>query len=259
MVEEFAGFFSQDLSHHQLRRLKQYLTGLITDSKPTIRRIASRQVDPVDQSSLNRFLTLYPWDRERVNKRRLELLQAMEETRWHREGVVAIDDTLLPKTGRKMPGAGRLWDHNSGRYIHAQCLVTSHYVDQDKDYPIGYRQYLKRGGGEAKRHGFKTKVELAMELVDECEALGIPAENYVFDAWFLSRELSKHIEAYGKGWVSRLKSNRIIHTEDGRMKIREWEETLPRQAFKEVQVLGKRHWAYTQVLDVNKLGKARVV
>jgi len=37
--------------------------------------------------------------------------------------------------------------------------------------------------------------------VDECEELGVAAENYVFDTWYLSRELADHIEAYGKGWI----------------------------------------------------------
>jgi hypothetical protein len=173
--------------------------------------------------------------------------------------VVAIDDTLLPKTGKKMPGAGRLWDHDSGRYVHAQCLVTSHYVDRDRDYPLGLRQYFKHGSSEAERHGFKTKVEQAMELVDECERLGVPAENYVFDSWYLSQRLAGHIEAHGKGWVSRLKSNRIVHTMEGSTSMREWERRVPRDAYREIQALGKRYWAYTQVLTVNKLGKARVV
>jgi hypothetical protein len=30
-------------------------------------------------------------------------------------------------------------------------------------------------------------VELAMELVDECERQGAAAENYVFDAWYPPR------------------------------------------------------------------------
>lgn len=64
----------------------------------------------MDQSSLNRFLTLYEWDEDLLNKRRLEMLQSMKEMGWRREGVVSLDDTLLPKTGRKIPGAGRLWD-----------------------------------------------------------------------------------------------------------------------------------------------------
>jgi hypothetical protein len=259
VVEEFAGFFRRIFSWHQFRRFKQYLSGLITGRKPTVRSIASRLVEPADQSSLNRFLTLYGWNDERVNRRRLELLQSTRETRWSWDGVVTIDDTLLPKTGGKMPGAGKLWDHNSGSYVHAQCLVTSHYVDAEKDYPIGLRQYFKHDSREAERHGFKTKLELARELVDECEELGVPAENYAFDSWYLSRELAGHIEGYGKGWVSRLKSNRIVYDGKRRMSINEFRETLPREAFKEVRVLDKRYWAYSRVLDVNKLGRVRVV
>ena len=98
-----------------------------------------------------------------------------------------------------------------------------------------------------------------MELVDECEELGVAAENYVFDSWYLSQELAGHIEAYGKGWVSRLKSNRLVYHGKRRMGINEFEKTLPREAFREVEVQGKSHWAYTQVLDVNKLGRVRVV
>jgi hypothetical protein len=28
----------------------------------------------------------------------------------------------------------------------------------------------------------RTKIEQAMELIDECDELGVPAENYVFDS-----------------------------------------------------------------------------
>ena len=45
---------------------------VITDGKPTIRRMALGLVERVDQSSLKRFLTLYGWDEEGVNRRRLE-------------------------------------------------------------------------------------------------------------------------------------------------------------------------------------------
>jgi len=177
VVEEFAGFFRQVFSWNQFRRFKQYLSGLITGRKPTVRSMASRLVEPVDQSSLNRFLTLYEWDEEELNRRRLEALQSMNEMRWRGEGVTALDDSLLPKTGRKMPGAGKLWDPNSKSYIHAQCLVTSHYVDLEKDYPVGFKQYFKHGSREAAENGFRSKVDLAMELVDECERLGVAAEN----------------------------------------------------------------------------------
>ena len=173
--------------------------------------------------------------------------------------MVAIDDTLLPKRGKKMPGAGKLWDHASGRFVHAQCLVTSHYADPDRDYPVGLMQYFKHGSVEADSHGFRTKIEQAMELVDECEELGVPAETYVFDSWYLSQRLAAHVEAYGKGWVSRLKRNRILHTSNGKVKAGMWEEKVPRGAFRKVKALDKCYWVYTRVMNVNKLGRVRVV
>jgi len=259
VVEESADFFRSIFSWHQFRRFKQYLTGLITGGNPSVRSIARRIVEPVDQSTLNRFLTTYNWSREELNRRRLQLLQTERDTKRRGDGVVAIDDTLLPKTGRKMPGAGKLWDHASGRYVHAQCLVTSHYADPDRDYPLGLRQYYKHDSVEAEQHGFRTKIMQAMELVDECEEMGVAAENYVFDSWYLSGELAEHIKGYGKGWVSRLKRNRILHTSDGKVKAGMWEEKAPRHAFRKVKALGRSYWVYTKVLTVNKLGRVRIV
>jgi hypothetical protein len=259
VVEEFSEFFRRIFSWNQFKRFREYLSGLITGDKVTVASIASRLVEPVDQSSLNRFLTLYDWDRERLNRTRLQLLQEYQETRWRGRGVVAIDDTVIPKRGEKMPGAGKLWDHNSSRYVHAQCLVTSHYVETEKDYPLGFRQYFKYDSQEAEKYGFRTKIQLAKQLVDECERLEVAAENYVFDSWYLSQQLARHIEEYGKGWVSRLKSNRIVYTHPGKRNIKEWKETIPREAFSKIEVLGRSFWAYTKVLDVNKLGKVRVV
>lgn len=74
----------QVFSYRQLKRFKQYLSDLITGGKPTVRNMASRLAELVDQSSPNHFLTLYERDEEGLNRRRLELLESIEETRWWR-------------------------------------------------------------------------------------------------------------------------------------------------------------------------------
>lgn len=259
VVRQFTNHFSTTLSYHQTKRTEQYLTGIITGRKFTVRSITSRLVEPADQSSLNRFLTLYHWDEEELNLKRLESLQSLKEIRWRKNGVVAIDDTLLPKTGKKMPGAAKFWDHNTNSYVYAQCIVTSHYVDRDKDYPIYLKQYLKRGSPEAAVHGFKTKVELALEHVDYCETLGSPVKTYVFDAWFLCKKLTDRIKFYGKGWVSKLKSNRIVHHKGKEMSVKEFGKTLSKEDFREIMVRSKSYWVHTMILNVNKLGRVQVV
>lgn len=82
VVGEFADFFSQVFSWNRSRRFEQYLSGLMTGRKPTVQSIASRLFDAMDQSSLNRFLTLYEWDEEELNRKRLGMLQSMKETMW---------------------------------------------------------------------------------------------------------------------------------------------------------------------------------
>jgi len=43
------------------------------------------------------------------------------------------------------------------------------------------------------------------------------------------------------------------------MTVKAFGKIVPKKAFKEVRALDKTYWVYTQVLDVNKLGKVRVV
>jgi hypothetical protein len=50
----------------------------------------------------------------------------LKETRWRKDGVVAIDDTPLPKTGKKIPGAAKFWDHKTNSYVYTQYIVTSY-------------------------------------------------------------------------------------------------------------------------------------
>jgi hypothetical protein len=52
-------------------------------------------------------------------------------------------------------------------YLHAQRLVTSCYIDLERDNPGDFKKYFKHSSREAKEHGFRTKVEMAMDLVDE--------------------------------------------------------------------------------------------
>jgi hypothetical protein len=78
----------------------------------------------------------------------------------------------------------------SGAYVHAQQFVTTHYADWNVAYPIDFRQYYKKGSQEAEEHGFRTKIVLACELVDDAIEKGCPAHTFVFDRWYLCKTLT---------------------------------------------------------------------
>ena len=56
--------------------------------------------------------------------------------------------------------------------------------------------YIKRGKvGE----GFKTKLELAKELIQKALARNLPFSCMVFDEWYFNHDMTSFIERLGKG------------------------------------------------------------
>lgn len=243
-IDRFMNNFKDIFSYHQLKGAKQYVTGLITSMKRfTVASISSRFIDKLDQSSLNRFLTEYEWDMERINERRIRL---MGDT-FCNKGIVVFDDTIIHKTGKLIPGVMKLYDHTENRYVNGQCIVTSHFVGNE-DYPLDIKQYTKE----------KTKIELAIELIDNHEKRRLGG-TYVFDPWYLAKDVVSHIEKKGRNWVSRLKSNRILLVKGKKVNVTNFYKSIPTNKFKPITIDGKEYKVFSKVVNVSKLGKIRLV
>lgn len=251
--ESLFGFSGQIKKH-----FSQYLTGLIVSENLTVTGINSIFKDANDQSSMNRFLTEYEWDEQEVNDKRLGLLQSAVGTKWIKSGFVVIDDTLVDKDGIHIAGVGKLFDHCEGKYVLAQNVVTSHYVDTRVGYPIDLRQYFKADSEEAKEHGFKTKIELACELIDDAEKRKVAATLYLFDAWFLCKDVTGKVEGYGKSWVSRCKSDRLVAS-DKMIPLNDFAKSLSREQFREIKVNNKKYLVYEKCVRLNKIGRVKLV
>src|SRR5262245_35365299 len=77
------------------RHFAEYLTGLFIAERKTVSGINREFAVTTDQSCLNRFLTEVDWDEKALNQRRLDLLQHDSATRYTKNGVIAIDNTLI--------------------------------------------------------------------------------------------------------------------------------------------------------------------
>lgn len=258
IVSEPLDTFTPLLWKRQQKHMREYLTGLIISPKTTISTMNRLFVDGNDQSSLNKFLISSNWNEQAVNDMRLGLLQKSNRTKYKPWGVVVIDDTLSHKTGKRIEGVDKHFDHSEKRYIIGHNLVTSHYADKEISYPIDYRLYHRDGSDMANRMGFKTKIELNIELIHDAVSRNIPVNTFVFDSWFLSKDVSKVINGYNKGYVSRAKCNRIIWIHNNKMNITEYANTVPVKEFKEIKIRDKEYLAYSFVCKMSKLGKVRV-
>ena len=192
-IDEF-DCFSTRQKHHA----KTYVTGLVAASNKTVDGIATHVLPAKSERALNKFLTEYEWDTDRLNTERLALLQRHNETKWGREGVVLIDDTFTHKTGKHIPNVGKFYDHTKRGYIWGQNLIYALYADEKTTYPLGFRLYEKDA---------KTRIELATELVDELIEIGVPADTYLFDLSYCSEAFVTHLENHDKQWVSAVQTD----------------------------------------------------
>jgi hypothetical protein len=255
LVADSAEHFHSVFSWHQNRHFQRYLTGLMTDPNVTVSHMAGRFSEQVSQRGLNRFLTEYVWSLEELNRQRLRMLQESPGTRWKPNGVVGIDDTLVDKSGKLIPGAGKFYDHVDSCYKHAQCIVTSHYADWQVNYPLGFRQYFKEDSKEAKEFGFKTKIRLACELVTESVELEVAADTYVADSLYLCKEFADHVESHDKNWLMAGKSDLLVRVNRDWIQLKDYAVSVPVEQYRMCEAGGKKYWVHTRTLFLKCLGR----
>ena len=147
--------------------------------------------------------------------------------------LVALDDFINPKTGRKIFGCSRIFDHaakaNQSRYPWAQNVVVVGLLKRIKGrwacLPLAHRFYLPKKAIEAKSDNmkisgkeplFQTKLGQAAEMLIQL-AHHFPGARViaVCDSWFgnngLFNPLRKHLGA-SVHLLSRLRSNTVLYT-----------------------------------------------
>lgn len=181
----FSGFFG---SHFELWRSSQvlnvaaYLRGLLTPFKrKNIERMAEVLGD-CDEQALNHFVSSSPWDFRAVASDvalRVDGLVGSSE-----ESGLFLDDTSFPKKGDDSVGVGRQWSGRLGKTDNCQVAVVAALGRADRAGMVDFRLYLPKGwvddprrckkaGIPREEQVFRTKTELALEIVDDARAKGL--------------------------------------------------------------------------------------
>jgi len=260
---EFADIFSCE---PQRRHFAEYLTGLMVAPKKTVSGINSEFVETTDQSCLNRFLTDADWDVEALNQRRLELLQKDSSTRYHDQGVIALDDVLIDHDGKFIQDVGWFWDHAEDRNKIAHDYLFVNYVcSSGKHYPLQFRRFKKREQCEATGETFEDHGVLFRQLVDWVCERNIPGD-FTFDSYFTSAANLNHIHAkknrFGqpRAYIGDMKFNRKISHRGKEMKAEAFAATIGSESRKELRRGDKRQWYFSCTIRIPGVNhKVRIV
>jgi SRSO17 transposase len=177
--------------------LKAYLTGLLLPGdrksvEPMAALIDPRHVGARHQS-MHHFIANADWDDAEVLRlARNTVLDAME-----RHGAAAgwiIDDTGIPKKGRHSVGVARQYCGVLGKQDNCQVAVSVTIANEAVSVPSGYRLYLpeswandkkrRTAAGVPKKIKFKTKWQIALDMIDSLRAEDLPPAPVLADAGY---------------------------------------------------------------------------
>lgn len=191
-IDLFCAYFDDLFCRRTERQcLREYLIALLLprEHNKTLTVLASL-ISPSHAVSANRqrlhhFLHDHdaPWDEQALNRRRLALWQADKMLAPHDQGVLIIDEIGDPKRGHGIPLAAQQYIGKLGHTANGVVSVTSQWADGKWHLPLGVKPYrpaklLPLGKADG---AFRTKPELAWELIQEAQAQGIPFRLVVAD------------------------------------------------------------------------------
>lgn len=173
------------------RSLERYVTGLLTEH-PTKNCDTLAQVLPdASEQRLQYLLTDMAWDHADLNRQRVRRMLALPT---EGDAVLIFDDTGFAKQGARSVGVQRQYSGTLGRTGNCQVAVTCHYAERTLAWPVDTRLYLPKRWAEDRdlrraAHvpdavAFQTKPQLALALLDEARALGVPHACVTVDAGY---------------------------------------------------------------------------
>jgi hypothetical protein len=295
-VQKFTSHFKGVFSHPaQEQHFGVYLTGLVSSGNRTIAGIHQRLMSDTDYDTLHNFMTGSPWSEEKLRANRLEWIKNQIPNTKESPTVIAIDSTFGHHTGKNIHGVYWFWDYAQRRFCLAQRVVISSLVTPSKLVPLGYHIYHRgflpeqklfleamQPGEDAtpeelesfndlttayeencKEH--KTQLEIAADLVDECETIGFKKDAYVLDGAFLDKDLMGRIEQYGQAWVTRLAKSRLVQVATGGfITVEEFAKMLSKKDFSRTVVTTRHgeprvYWCFGKNMMLKHWKKLRIV
>ncbi|WP_158553347.1 IS701 family transposase [Peribacillus saganii] len=207
------------LSKPQLNHLVSMMHGIIlSEGRKTISQIRNHSGKDRDLSCMTRFLKESPWCANRVQRRRMNhLMSTIRRARIKRGDerhiiFLIIDDSGCHKnrSTKTMEALDFHFSHTEGKSVWSHCLVTAHVVAEGYSFAWDFRPYFRKSYCEESGHPFKSKNELAWEMVHAFPAADDEQVYVLMDSWYTSKKLVDACNSKGFHVIGAVKSNRKI-------------------------------------------------
>lgn len=155
-------------------------------------------------------------------------------------GYLVIDDVVWEKRGKLIAGVAKLFMSSEDRYVNGLNVVVLAWTNgQGITVPLTFRFWKKPAWKQGKVHSynafdtsvFRTKGELAIEMLEWAFQKGFQPVAVLFDAAYPSAQMLHYLRHRGWQWVARIKGNRSMTFAGKSFRPADWEaETKAKRA-----------------------------
>ena len=267
--KEFRQMFSpfrQFMTAPQFKHFTRYVFGLVVaeKKKKTVEGINAIYADRKDRSNLTRFMIKSPVEMEPIVNKALEEHWKHLNIRVGFNLFLLIDDSETDKSGKQMEGAGFFKCHNGEKqYIFGHNFVLMLASLNSVAVPVGIRLYLKEEYCKKNQIPFKTKNQLAAELIESFRAPRGVRVSVVFDSWYLNPTVGDSCHKKGYPYISQSKNNRTIYVEGEKFSAAQYAKRQRGLALKSTTYTPRAQSspvkAKSLLVRLNQLGKVRFI
>jgi hypothetical protein len=128
-----------------------------------------------------------------------------------------VDDTIVQKCGKKIPGCAWHRDHAQKSYVFGHQWVLSALLYKDFLLPLWAKLYHPKGTRGC--GSFQTKITMAKKMVQALR-LPIPCKVYLLaDSWYWAKQLAQLCRKYGYHMISQLKTTSVVFINGKKTKV----------------------------------------
>jgi len=247
-------FYKKCFTRPQYKNFRDFVLGLIVSDNKTIQEI-NDCFGRVDQSSLNRFLTLSEWDAAKINNKRISQIKSYHKIK---KGIFICDPTFLQKFGKMMEYANYHYNGMTKKEEWGYFLVNSFFTDGNVEFPVCADFYLRKEDADEK-HPFKTLREICLEQLDY-SMKRLPIWLFIADAGLYADFLIQDIRSRGLKYILGTRiTNNISIGRKKRISIEKYMQTLTDDDFKVHIFDGEAYFLHSVDVSERNVGKEKLL
>ena len=267
IIQEFFDGLGLKLTPGKDIALKNFVYGLLVNERASIKNIAENTIQGQSERQMNRAIHELSAKCDDLLTMNVKKMQEVPGLAIKSTGVIALDEHIIPKTGKCIEGVDYFHTSSGEKNILGLSMINTHYYGGAVEYPIDrdiYRrqQELEKWG---KEHLYRPKNEIARDLIRRYHELGVSCKTWVMDAYFMTKENVKELISRGYVYISKIKRNWSVTFQRMHWNVSDLYASIPEREFEVVEVINsktkeKRYFsAAIRDVFVKKIGVHRIV